>query len=78
MIIEISSCRRMKPKLFSLYSGLRTRAMVCFAPMRFAMKQLSMLHSSDPVAAMNSSARSTPASTSVSQLVPLPHTYMLS
>ena len=54
------------------------RAMVCFAPIFLAMKQLSMFSSSDPVTATNSSVCSTPASVSVSQSVPLPQTYMLS
>ena len=73
-----SSCWRMKLRLLSLYSGLRMRAMVCLAPMRLARKQESMFSSSEPVAATNISAFSTPASDRVSQSVPLPHTYMLS
>ena len=46
------------------------RATVCFAPIRFARKQLSMFISSEPVAAMKSSALSAPASDRVLKCVP--------
>ena len=57
-----------------MYSGLRMRAIVCCAPIFFAIKQLSILNSSDPVTATNKSADETPPASSVSQSAPLPQT----
>ena len=54
------------------------RATVCFAPIRFARKQLSMFISSEPVAAMKSSALSAPASDRVLKCVPAAHMPMTS
>ena len=74
MDIERFSCLRIKPRERSLYSGLRTLAMVCLAPILRAKKQHSIFISSEPVAATTSSALSTAASSRVSQSAPLPQT----
>ena len=66
MDMDSPSCCRTKLRLLSLYSGLRMRAMVCFAPIFLARKQLSIFSSSDLVDATNSSACSTCASSNVS------------
>ena len=54
------------------YSGFRTRAMVCFAPIFFATRQHSRFSSSCAVTAMTSSASSTPASSCVAYVAPFP------
>ena len=50
--MERSRCVFMNPRLLSLYSGERIRATVFLAPSFFAIKQLSILSSSDAVTAI--------------------------
>ena len=69
MTIESSSCFFIKSRSLLVYSPERMRATVCFAPMRFARKQLSIFISSESAAAINSSALPTFASVSALQLV---------
>ena len=56
----------------SAYSGFRTRAMVCFAPIFLAIRQHSRFSSSCAVTAITSSASSTPASICVAYVAPFP------
>ena len=62
----------------SSYSGLRTRAIVCRAPSFFATRQQSRFSSSDAVTAISRSALSTPASSCVADIAPLPSTQRMS
>ena len=71
--------KRLMPKSFSLpkssrYSGFETRAIVFFAPRRFAMMQQRIFSSSWLVAPIKSSAYATFASLSTSALALLPMT----
>ena len=61
-----------------LYSGFRTRAIVCRAPIFFATRQQRRFSSSDIVTAMRRSAESTPASICVAYVAPFPSTHRIS
>ena len=60
------------------YSTLRTRAIVYLAPSRLAVRQQTMLTSSILVAAISTSAASTPDSLRAEMDAPLPLTHMTS
>ena len=60
------------------YSGLRTRAIVCFAPSFFAIRQLTRFVSSRFVTETTRSAVRAPASASTLMLAPLPSSHITS